>query len=61
MFSKNYGNKTSNIERAAKLRYGNVSKVRMEIRYGTDTSVFSLDPDPNSKGGLVYIDYIKAP
>ena len=61
MFSKSYGNKTSNIERAAKLRYGNVSKVRMEIRYGTDTSVFSLDSDPNSKGGLVYIDYIKAP
>ena len=46
----------SNVERGQALRYGNVSKVRMEIRYGTDDSIFSL-----SDGGKVYIDYIKTP
>lgn len=34
-------------------RYGNASKVRMEIRYGRDDSIFQLKE--------VYIDYIKAP
>ena len=43
----------SNVERAAGVRYGNVSNVRCEIRYGTDDSVFELSS--------VYIDYIKAP
>ena len=43
----------SNVERGAQIRYGNVSQVRLEIRYGTDDSVFKLEK--------VYIDYIKAP
>ena len=43
----------SNVERGAYLRYGNKSQVRMEIRYGTDHSLFTLRK--------VYIDYIKAP
>jgi len=41
------------VERGAAIRYGNVSQVRMEIRYGTDNTVFELEK--------VYIDYIKAP
>lgn len=40
-------------ERGAELRYGNRSEVRIEIRYGTDDSVFELSD--------VYVDYIKAP
>lgn len=51
----------SNVERSAQVRYGNVSKVRMEIRYGTDSKVFSLDHEAEKEGGYVYIDYIKAP
>lgn len=51
----------SNVERGQSLRYGNVSKVRLEIRYGTDTSVFTLDQVENGKGGKIYIDYIKTP
>ena len=47
------GNPVSNVERGQGLRYGNVSKVRLEIRYGTDDSVFTLEK--------VYIDYIKTP
>ena len=43
----------SNIERGAAIRYGNVSEVRLEIRYGSDDSVFQLTD--------VYVDYIKAP
>ena len=43
----------SNVERSAEIRYGNVSQVRLEIRYGTDDSVFKLKK--------VYIDYIKSP
>ena len=43
----------SNVERGASLRYGNVSEVRLEIRYGTDNKVFELVS--------VYVDYIKAP
>ena len=50
----NIGNvEASNIERSAQARYGNVSEVRLEIRYGTDNSVFELNK--------VYVDYIKAP
>ena len=44
---------TSNVERGAAIRYGNTGGVRLEIRYGTDDSVFQLSQ--------VYIDYIKAP
>ena len=56
------GTNVSNVEKTAEIRYGNVSKVRLEIRYGTDTSVFTLDQIPGkSRGGKIYIDYIKAP
>ena len=44
---------SSLVEKGAGLRYGNVSTVRMEIRYGTDDRLFRLKK--------VYIDYIKAP
>ena len=47
------GEDVSNVERGASVRYGNVSEVRLEIRYGTDKSVFELTD--------VYVDYIKAP
>ena len=40
-------------EKGAELRYGNRSEVRIEIRYGTDDSIFELEK--------VYVDYIKAP
>ena len=43
----------SNIERVEDTRYGNRSKVRMELRYGKDNSTFVLS--------RVYIDYLKAP
>lgn len=43
----------STVERATAQRYGNASKVRCEIRYGRDNSVFVLEK--------VFIDYIKAP
>lgn len=43
----------STVERETAQRYGNASKVRCEIRYGKDTSVFVLEK--------VFIDYIKAP
>ena len=57
-----HGLNISNIQKTAQVRYGNASAVRMEIRYGTDTSVFTLDwDDPESPGGWVYIDYVKAP
>ena len=39
--------------RTAKVRYGNTSRVKMEIRYGKDTNTFELSK--------VYIDYLKAP
>jgi len=44
---------TSLVQRVANNRYGNRSKVRMEIRYGKDNSIFRLSK--------VYIDYLKAP
>ena len=47
------GTNVSNVERGAAIRYGNVSQVRLEIRYGTDNSIFELTD--------VYVDYIKAP
>lgn len=47
------GNKVDAVEREAKIRYGNKSKVRMEIRYGKDNSVFEL--------AYVVVDYIKTP
>lgn len=40
-------------EKGAGIRYGNRSEVRIEIRYGTDDSVFELTD--------VYIDYLKTP
>lgn len=43
----------STVERDAGTRYGNASDVRMEIRYGHDNSVFTLEK--------VFIDYIKSP
>lgn len=43
----------STVERDTATRYGNASNVRMEIRYGSDDSVFKLEK--------VFIDYIKSP
>jgi hypothetical protein len=51
--SLNGGGKISTVERATAQRYGNASKVRMEIRYGRDDSVFRLVD--------VQVDYIKTP
>lgn len=47
------GEQQSLVEKPGKNRYGNASKVRMEIRYGKDDSLFEL--------AKVYIDYLKAP
>ena len=41
------------VERETAYRYGNASKVRMEIRYGHDDTVFTLVK--------VFVDYIKTP
>ncbi len=41
------------VEKNAGVRYGNASEVRLEIRYGKDSSVFKLEN--------VYVDYIKTP
>lgn len=46
-------NDQSLIEKTPELRYGNRSKVRMEIRYGKDDTLFKLSK--------VYIDYLKSP
>ncbi len=43
----------STVEKATAQRYGNASKVRCEIRYGRDSSVYQLEK--------VFIDYIKTP
>lgn len=43
----------STVERDIATRYGNPSNIRMEIRYGHDSSVFELEK--------VLIDYIKSP
>lgn len=48
------GDETFNaVEREPEQRFGNKSKVRMEIRYGKDANTFQLSK--------VYIDYLKAP
>lgn len=47
------GKDVSVVERETAYRYGNASKVRCEIRYGRDNSVYQLEK--------VFIDYIKAP
>lgn len=47
------GNRVSVREKEAQYRYGNPSKVRMEIRYGADDTVFELKK--------VIVDYIKTP
>lgn len=44
---------SSLVEKEAGYRYGNRSRVKMEIRYGIDNSVFELSK--------LYIDYIRAP
>ena len=49
----NDNGRDTDVERAGGVRYGNVTSVRCEIRYGTDNSIFELEK--------VYIDYIKAP
>lgn len=41
------------VEKPGMNRYGNASPVRMEVRYGKDSSVFKLD--------RIYVDYIKTP
>lgn len=43
----------STVEKDTATRYGNASNVRMEIRYGSDDTVFELQK--------VFVDYIKAP
>jgi hypothetical protein len=43
----------SNTAKIANTRYGNNSKVRIEIRYGKDASVFELSK--------IYVDYLKSP
>lgn len=47
------GNKVNVREKEAQYRYGNPSKVRMEIRYGADDTVFELKK--------VIVDYVKTP
>jgi hypothetical protein len=42
-----------NIDKVSENRYGNKSKVLMEIRYGKDDTLFQLSK--------VYVDYLKAP
>ena len=45
--------KFDSVEKVGEVRYGNPSTVRLEIRYGKDNSLFTLDS--------VYVDYIKSP
>jgi len=47
------GTPSPNVERVDGNKYGNKSKVRMEVRYGKDNATFQL--------AKVYIDYLKAP
>lgn len=47
------GQLVSTVEKETAYRYGNASKVRCEIRYGKDDSIYQLTN--------VYIDYIKVP
>ena len=41
------------VERKSAVRYGNASEVRLEIRAGKDSSLFTLED--------VYVDYLKSP
>ena len=43
----------SMVERESNFRYGNSEPVRIEIRYGKDSSIFELNK--------IYVDYIKTP
>lgn len=47
------GQAVSAVEKLGEHRYGNTSRVRMEIRYGKDDSVYELKK--------VHVDYLKAP
>lgn len=47
------GTSQSLVEKNAPFRYGNASKVRCEIRYGNDSSVFTLQN--------IVVDYLKTP
>lgn len=47
------GSEVSTVERESNFRYGNSEPVRLEIRYGKDSSVFELNK--------IYVDYIKTP
>jgi hypothetical protein len=51
--SLNDGTSIDTVERETAYRYGNASRVRLEIRYGSDDSIFTLEK--------VFIDYIKTP
>lgn len=51
--TKDKENDVTTVEKAAQIRFGNPSTVRMEIRYGKDDTLFKLD--------RVYVDYLKAP
>ena len=44
---------TNPVEKIGKVRYGNASKVRLEVRYGKDNSLFELTN--------IWVDYIKSP
>ena len=43
----------STVERETAMRYGNASNVRLEVRYGSDDSIFELQK--------LFVDYIKVP
>lgn len=43
----------STVEKEIAMRYGNASNVRLEIRYGSDDSIFELQK--------VFVDYLKVP
>lgn len=47
------GQEISLVEKKAGLRYGNPTNVRLEIRYGKDSSIFELDS--------IHVDYLKTP
>lgn len=47
------GRTVSTVDRDTATRYGNPSNIRMEIRYGQDSSVFELEK--------VLVDYLKSP
>lgn len=51
--SLNTGDEADAVEKETAYRYGNASQIRMEIRYGNDDSLFTLQK--------VLIDYLKCP